>query len=63
MADGERGRSSVFFFENFGKLKLIFKKPQKRRPKSKFNGVTSQISKDRKIKKIKKNKILKTEDG
>jgi hypothetical protein len=36
-----------FFFENFGKLNLIFKKPQKRRPKFKFNVVISQMSKDR----------------
>lgn len=41
-----KGQKCFFSFENFGKLKLIFKKPQKRRPKSKFNAVTSQISKD-----------------
>jgi hypothetical protein len=56
MADGERGRSVFFFFEFFCKLNLIFKQPQKRRPKFKFNGVTSKISKDRKKKKSKNSK-------
>lgn len=42
-----KGAEVFFFFENFGKLNLIFKKPQKRRPKFKFNVVISQMSKDR----------------